>query len=47
MKRIFFLTVGFFVGMNLMAQSPISFYPHENAQDINVIHIWSLSLTRR
>lgn len=36
MKRIFFLTVGFFVGMNLMAQSPISFYPHENAQDINV-----------
>jgi pectinesterase len=36
MKRIFFLTVGFFVGMNLMAQSPISFYPHEKAQDINV-----------
>ena len=36
MKRIFFLTVGFFVGMHLMAQSPISFYPHENAQDINV-----------
>lgn len=36
MKRIFFLTVDFFVGMNLMAQTPISFYPHENAQDINV-----------
>ena len=36
MKRFFILTVGFIVCMKLMAQSPVSFYPQENAQDINV-----------
>lgn len=36
MKRIFILTVGFIVCMKLMAQSPVSFYPQENAQDINI-----------
>ena len=36
MKRFFILTVGFIVCMKLMAQSPVSFYPQENAQDINI-----------
>ena len=36
MKRILFFTTCFFVGMKLMAQSPVSFYPQENAQDINI-----------
>ncbi len=36
MKRFFILTVGFIVCMKLMAQSPVSFNPQENAQDINI-----------
>ena len=36
MKRIFVLTVGFCACMRLMAQSPISFYPMENSQDVNI-----------
>ena len=36
MKRIFILTVGFIGCMKLMAQSPVSFYPQENARDINI-----------
>lgn len=36
MKRFFILTVGFIVCMKLMAQSPVSFYPQENARDINI-----------
>lgn len=36
MKRIFVSTAGFFACMQLMAQSPTSFYPRENALDVNV-----------
>lgn len=36
MKRIFISMTGIITCMNLMAQTPVSFYPQENAQDINI-----------
>ena len=36
MKRIFISMIGIITCMNLMAQTPVSFYPQENAQDINI-----------
>ena len=36
MKRIFITLSGVIVCMNLMAQSPVGFYPKENAHDINI-----------
>ena len=36
MKRIFISMTGFITCMNLMAQTPVSFYPQENDQDINI-----------
>ena len=47
MKRIFILTVGFIVCMKLMAQSPVSFYPQENAQGINIDTHLVIEFTRR
>ena len=36
MKRIIISMTGIITCMNLMAQTPVSFYPQENAQDINI-----------
>lgn len=36
MKRFFISMIGFLACMKLMAQSPVSFYPQENAQDISI-----------
>ena len=36
MKRIFISMTGIITCMNLMAQTPVCFYPQENAQDINI-----------
>lgn len=36
MKRIFISMTGIITCMNLMAQTPVSFYPQKNAQDINI-----------
>ena len=36
MKRIFISMTGIITCMNLMAQTPVSFYPQENDQDINI-----------
>ena len=36
MKRIFITLAGFIVCMKLMAQSPVGFYPNDNAHNINI-----------
>ena len=36
MKRIFISMIGIITCMNLMAQTPVSFYPQENTQDTNI-----------
>ena len=36
MKHFFVLMAGFGACVNLMAQSPVSFYPQENARYINI-----------
>ena len=36
MKRIFIILAGFIVCMKLMAQSPVGFYPNDNAHNINI-----------
>ena len=36
MKRIFISMTGIITCMNLMAQTPVSFYPQENTQDTNI-----------